>query len=287
MDYTEKLINGKNISFSIKQELFKEVEKLTEQGITPQLTVILAGNNEASKIYVKNKEIGCREIGISSEIIRMPENTTEQTLLSRIKELNENKAVNGILVQLPLPPQMDEDNVIQAIDPHKDVDGFHPMNVGNLVLGRSDSLISCTPAGIIELLDHSGVEIASKNVVIVGRSNIVGKPLFHLMLQRHATVTVAHSKTKNLSEITSKADILCVAVGKTNLITAEHVKKGAVVIDVGMNRVDGKLCGDVDFEAVAPLVSKITPVPRGVGPMTIAMLLKNTVKATKIQHNIE
>lgn len=262
------IIDGKAISLQIKDELKQKASELKEMGTEITLAVIQVGDDPASCVYVRNKKKGCEYIGINSLSYELPENTTQQELLKLIQELNAKKEVNGILVQLPLPAHIDEDTVIKAIDPIKDVDGFHPQSVGALCIGQP-GFVSCTPAGIIQLLKRSGIEIAGKECVVLGRSNIVGKPMSLLLLRENATVTIAHSRTKNLKEVTSRADILIVAVGKPKLITRDYVKKGAVVIDVGINRDENnKLCGDVDFEDVEPICSAITPVPGGVGPMT-------------------
>lgn len=277
-----KLIDGKAISLQIKNELKEKATALKEAGVSVTLAVIQVGNNPASTVYVNNKKKGCEYIGIGSLSYELPEETTQEELLSLIAELNERSDVNGILVQLPLPSHINEDKVIQAISPKKDVDGFHPQSVGALCIGQP-GFVSCTPAGIIQLLKRSGVEIAGKECVILGRSNIVGKPMSLLMLRENATVTIAHSRTANLKEVTSRADILIVAVGKPKMVTADYVKEGAVVIDVGINRdKDGKLCGDVDFDDVAEKCSAITPVPGGVGPMTIAMLLHNCLASVEL-----
>lgn len=275
-----QLIDGKAISAAIKDELKEKVNRLKEEGREITLAVIQVGQDPASSVYVGNKKKACSYIGINSLAYEIPEETTQKELLDLIDELNDRSDVDGILVQLPLPKHINEEMVINAISPDKDVDGFHPMNVGALCTGKK-GFVSCTPAGIIELLKRSNVEIEGKNCVVIGRSNIVGKPMALLMLRENATVTIAHSRTKNLKEIASQADILIVAVGKPKMITAEYVKEGAVVIDVGIHRnADNKLCGDVDFESVSPKCSMITPVPGGVGPMTIAMLMKNCVDAT-------
>ena len=277
------LIDGKRISAEIKDELKEEVVQLKEQGITGALAVIQVGNDPASTVYVGNKKKACEYIGIRSLAYELPEETPEEELLQLIKELNDRDDVNGILVQLPLPAHMDEDKVIQTISPKKDVDGFHPQSVGALSIGQP-GFVSCTPAGVIQLLKRTGVEINGKECVIVGRSNIVGKPMALLMLRENATVTVCHSHTKDLKEVTKRADILIVAIGKPKFITKEYVKDGAVVIDVGIHRgADGKLCGDVDYDDVAPITHAITPVPGGVGPMTIAMLMNNCVEAKGLQ----
>ena len=272
-----RIIDGKKISLQIKDELKERVQALKEKGREVTLAVIQVGEDPASSVYVRNKKKGCEYIGIGSLSYELPEDIPMQELLALIGELNESEDVNGILVQLPLPSHMDEDAVIRAISPQKDVDGFHPQSVGALCIGQP-GFVSCTPAGIIQLLKRSGIEIAGKECVVLGRSNIVGKPMGILLLRENGTVTIAHSKTENLKEVTSRADILIAAVGKPKMITREYVKEGAVVIDVGINRDgDNKLCGDVDFEDVEPVCSAITPVPGGVGPMTIAMLLYNCV----------
>ena len=275
-----QIIDGKAISAQIKDELKKKVEVLKEtQGISVCLAVIQVGSDPASTVYVGNKKKACAYIGIDSLSYELPEETTQEELLTLIGELNGNKEVNGILVQLPLPEHIDEDAVIRAIDPKKDVDGFHPQSVGALCIGQP-GFVSCTPAGIIQLLKRSGIEIAGRECVIIGRSNIVGKPMALLLLRENGTVTVAHSRTANLQEVTKRADILVVAVGRPKMITRDYVKEGAVVIDVGIHRNEsGRLCGDVDYEDVAPVCSAITPVPGGVGPMTIAMLMNNCIEA--------
>lgn len=278
-----KVIDGKAISAQIKEELKEKVARMKEQGIQITLAVIQVGKDPASSVYVGNKKKACEYIGIRSLAYELPEETTEQELLDLIAELNGRSDVNGILVQLPLPAHITEEKVLNTIDPKKDVDGFHPQNVGALCIGKS-GFVSCTPAGIIELLKRSGVEIAGKECVVIGRSNIVGKPMALLLLRENGTVTVTHSRTKNLQEVTSRADILIVAIGKPKMITAEYVKDGAVVIDVGIHRnAENKLCGDVDYENVAPKCSAITPVPGGVGPMTIAMLMHNCVESVTLQ----
>ncbi len=270
------LIDGKMISAQVKDEC---KERVAKEGMDITLAVVQVGNDPASTVYVGNKKKACQYIGIHSLAYELPEETTEEELLGLVDELNNNDEVNGILVQLPLPTHIDEDKIIQAISPAKDVDGFHPQSVGALSIGQP-GFVSCTPAGIIQLLKRSGVEIDGKECVIVGRSNIVGKPMAMLLLRENATVTVCHSHTKNLEEVTKRADILIVAIGKPLFITADYVKEGAVVIDVGMNRdANNKLCGDVDFADVEPIASAITPVPGGVGPMTIAMLMNNCVEA--------
>ena len=275
-------IDGKAISQRIKDELKEQAAALKKQGIKITLAVIQVGNDPASTVYVRNKKKGCEYIGIESLSYELPEETTQQELLSLIGELNRKEDVSGILVQLPLPAHIDEDKVIRAIDPKKDVDGFHPQSVGALCIGQP-GFVSCTPAWIIQLLKRSSIEIAGKECVVLGRSNIVGKPMAVLMLRENATVTIAHSRTRDLKEVTKRADILIAAVGKPKMITADYVKEGAVVIDVGINRDEnGKLCGDVDFESVEPLCSAITPVPGGVGPMTIAMLLNNCLESVRM-----
>lgn len=278
-----KIIDGKAISAQIKDEVKERVAQLKAQGVTVCLAVIQVGADPASSVYVGNKKKACAYVGIESLSYELAEETTQEELLSLIGELNKKDEVNGILVQLPLPKQIDEDAVIRAIDPKKDVDGFHPQSVGALCIGQP-GFVSCTPAGIIELLKRSGVEIAGKECVVIGRSNIVGKPMALLLLRENGTVTVAHSKTKDLKEVTRRADILIVAVGKPKMITREYVKEGAVVIDVGIHRNENnKLCGDVDYEDAAPICSAITPVPGGVGPMTIAMLMYNCVNSVSLQ----
>lgn len=273
-------IDGKAISAQIKEELKEKGADLKiSRGISICLAVIQVGSDPASSVYVGNKKKACAYIGIDSRSYELPEETTQEELLQLIDKLNNEEEVNGILVQLPLPAQIDEDVVIRAIDPRKDVDGFHPQSVGALCIGQP-GFVSCTPAGIIQLLKRSGIEIAGRECVIIGRSNIVGKPMALLILRENATVTIAHSRTENLREVTRRADILIVATGKPKMITREYVKEGAVVIDVGIHRNEaGKLCGDVDYEDVAPVCSAITPVPGGVGPMTIAMLMNNCVEA--------
>lgn len=273
-------IDGKAVSAMVKDELKERVRK---EGIEATLAVIQVGDDPASTVYVGNKKKACEYIGIRSLSFELPEETKEKELLDLVRELNEREDVDGILVQLPLPPHMDEDKVIRTISPKKDVDGFHPQSVGALSIGQP-GFVSCTPAGIIELLKRSGVDIDGKECVIVGRSNIVGKPMALLMLRENATVTVCHSHTKQLKEVAKRADILIVAIGKPKFITREYVKQGAVVIDVGIHRdAQNKLCGDVDFDDVEPVASAITPVPGGVGPMTIAMLMKNCVEAKGLQ----
>ena len=278
-----QIIDGKRISQEIKDELKEKVAALKDEGKECCLAVVQVGNDPASSVYVRNKKRACEYIGMKSLSFELPEDTTEESLLELIDRLNADVSVHGILVQLPLPKQIDEDKIIKAISPKKDVDGFHPENVGNLVTG-GQGFVSCTPAGIIELLKRSNIEIEGKNCVVIGRSNIVGKPMALLMLRENATVTIAHSRTKNLKELTKTADILIVAIGKPEYITADYVKNGAVVIDVGIHRDENnKLCGDVKFDEVEPHCAAITPVPGGVGPMTIAMLMYNCVHAMELQ----
>ena len=279
-----QIIDGKKISSEMRAEISEEVKALAQQGVVPGLAVIIVGEDPASKVYVRNKGRACAEVGIYSEIIEMPESTSETELLAKIAELNARPEINGILVQLPLPRHINESAVIAAISPDKDVDAFSEVNVGKIMIGDF-RFLPCTPAGVMELLRRSGIEIEGKNAVVVGRSNIVGKPQGMLLPHANATVTVCHSRTRNLAEICRGADILVVAIGKADFITADMVKPGAVVIDVGMNRrPDGKLTGDVDYAAVSEVAGYITPVPGGVGPMTITMLLRNTVTAARLAH---
>ena len=278
-----KIIDGKAVSAFIKGKVKEEVLALKEKGIDTCLAVILVGNDPASQIYVANKKKACEALGIISKEFLLPENVAEEELLALVKELNEDKSVNGILCQLPLPKGLDEKKIINAISPLKDVDAFHPSNVGKIMIGDYD-FAPCTPAGVMEMLKFYDISVEGKNCVVIGRSNIVGKPMSMLLLHKNGTVTVCHSKTENLKDICSKADILVAAVGRANFVTADMVKDGAVVIDVGMNRNEGRLCGDVDFEAVKDKASYITPVPGGVGPMTIAMLMQNTLTAVKKQN---
>lgn len=278
-----KLINGKEISEYIKNNVKNEVEFLKKQGVSVGLAVIIVGDNPASKVYVSNKEKACEALGIKSFKYALDESTTNEQLLELIDKLNVDDEVDGILCQLPLPRHLDEKIIIDRILPSKDVDAFHAQNVGKIMIGDFDFL-PCTPAGVIEMLKYENIDITSKNCVVIGRSNIVGKPMAMLLLHNNATVTVCHSKTKNLAEICRKADILVVAIGRAKFVTADMVKEGAVVIDVGMNRDEnGKLCGDVDFDSVKDIASAITPVPGGVGPMTIAMLMQNTLTAAKLK----
>lgn len=280
------IIDGKLVAQEVKAKVSKKVKELQENGITPGLAVIIIGNNQASRIYVNNKKKACAEVSIYSKEYALPDTTSQKELIELISKLNNDDSINGILVQLPLPNHINEKAVIEAIDPLKDVDAFHEINVGKIMIGEYD-LLPCTPAGIIELLNSQNIEIEGKHCVVVGRSNIVGKPMAMLLLHRNGTVTICHSKTKNLKEICKNADILIAAVGKAKFITSDMVKKGAVVIDVGMNKDENnKLCGDVDFDNVKKIASYITPVPGGVGPMTIAMLMKNTVTAASLQNRI-
>lgn len=280
-----KLIDGKVISESIKQRVMLQVNELKEQGVEPCLAVIIVGDDFASRTYVNNKKKTCEYVGIKSLEFAMPEATTQEELLSLVEKLNADNSVHGILCQLPIPKHIDEKVILNAIRPDKDVDAFHPVNAGHIMIGDG-VLLPCTPAGIMEMLKYEGIEIAGKNCVVIGRSNIVGKPMAMLLINASGTVTVCNSKTQNLAEITKEADILVAAVGKAKFVTADMVKQGAVVIDVGMNRdEEGKRCGDVDFEAVKDVASHITPVPGGVGLMTVAMLMQNTVTAAKMQNN--
>ena len=280
------LLNGKELAQKLQQEMTQEVTELKEKGLQPGLAVILVGEDPASQVYVRNKERAANNIGMYSVVYRLPETTSEADLITKIEELNHDDKVHGILVQLPLPKHINEDLVLDTIDPAKDVDGFHPMNLGNLFAGKP-TMIPCTPAGIMELIKLSGIDLAGKNAVIIGRSNIVGKPMAHLLLQANATVTICHSKTKDLPKVAKQADVLVVAIGRANFVTADFVKEGAVVIDVGINRDDNnKLTGDVKFDEVAPLTSYITPVPGGVGPMTITMLMRQTIDAAKRKENV-
>ncbi len=276
-----QLIEGKKISDSIREEIKLEAERLKAEGTTPGLVVILVGEDPASQVYVRNKAKACEQLGYYSEVVRLPAETSQQELLGLIDRYNRDGKVNGILVQLPLPKHIEEKAIIDAIAVEKDVDGFHPESVGNLMIG-DDALLPCTPAGVIELLKRTGNDPAGKHAVVIGRSNIVGKPVAMLLLREHATVTICHSRTPNLPEIARQADILVAAVGVPKLVKKEWIKPGAVVIDVGVNRLpDGKLCGDVDFDDALDTAGWITPVPGGVGPMTITMLMANTLKAAK------
>lgn len=282
-----QIIDGKKISEQIRGEFLEQIAKLKDQGIVPGLAVVLVGEDPASKVYVGSKEKACIQLGIYSEVHRLPGDTTEADLLALIDKLNNQATINGILVQLPLPKHINEKAVIDAISVEKDVDGFHPQSVGNLTIG-DDSLLPCTPAGVIELIKRSGVDIAGKHAVVIGRSNIVGKPVAMLLLRENATVTICHSRTANMEEIAKQADILVVAIGRAKAIDSRYVKPGAVVIDVGINRLpDGKLAGDVNYEDCLETAGYITPVPGGVGPMTITMLMGNTIKAAKRANGIE
>lgn len=275
------VIDGKQISAQVKEEVRKQVEEMKARGITPALAVVLVGEDPASCVYVRNKTKACEVCGIRSEQIRLPADTTQEQLMAVVDRLNNDASIHGILVQLPLPKGLDETAVIRAISPEKDVDAFHPVNVGKIMIGDYDFL-PCTPAGCMELIHSTGTSVSGKHAVVIGRSNIVGKPMAMLLLHENATVTICHSRTKNLKEECLRADILVAAVGKQNVVTADMVKPGAVVIDVGMNRnAEGKLCGDVDYAGVSEVAGYITPVPGGVGPMTIAMLMKNTLKAAQ------
>lgn len=281
------IIDGKAVSASVKESVRRECEELKAKGVTPGLAVIIVGEDPASQVYVHNKELACEACGFYSVKYALPENTTQEELNSLIDELNKDDKINGILCQLPLPSHLDDKEVINRIDPIKDVDAFHPVNVGAIMIGDYNFL-PCTPAGIMELIHSTGVDVSGKKAVVMGRSNIVGKPMAMLLLHENATVEITHSRTQNLAEITREADILVAAIGKAKFVKADMVKEGAVVIDVGMDRDEnGKLCGDVDFEDVKDKCSFITPVPGGVGPMTIAMLMRNTLTAAKIQNNID
>lgn len=283
---TARILEGKVFAAKIKEDVKNDIAKLQKEfGVTPGLAVIIVGENPASKVYVANKHRSCGEVGMYSEVLEMPEMSTKEQLLAKIDELNKNKNIHGILVQLPLPKHIsaDEAEILDFIAPDKDVDGFHPINVGKLAIGQ-EHLVPCTPLGCIKMLELAGIDIAGKKAVIIGRSNIVGKPMFNLLLSRNATVTVCHSQTKDLASVTKEADILVVAIGKPNFVTADMVKQGAIVIDVGINRIaPKKLVGDVDFEHIKEVAGAITPVPGGVGLLTIAMLMHNTVKAARIQ----
>lgn len=280
-DVSSALISGKEIGQEIRNELAERINTLKNHDITPGLAVILVGNNSASKTYVSNKQKTCEALGMHSRLLSFESDLSEDELVEAIHSLNNDPKIHGILVQLPLPKQITESKVLAAISPDKDVDGFHPINVGKMMLGQ-ETFLPCTPYGVMKLLEYSGIEIAGKHAVVIGRSHIVGKPMGQLLLQKDATVTYAHSKTPNLKEITLQADILVVAVGRTKMITSDYVKDGAVVIDVGMNRDENnRLCGDVDFESVKDKASFITPVPGGVGPMTITMLMANTVQSAE------
>lgn len=281
------IMDGKALSLKLKEQMKQRIAQLKQQGINPKLVVVLVGDNSASQVYVRNKHKSCGEVGIESEVITMPEQTTQQELLEVVERLNQDETVDGILVQLPLPKQIDEKTVLRSILPEKDVDGFHPVNVGLLSIG-DECFAPATPSGIIAMFQEYGIDIAGKNCVVIGRSNIVGKPMAALLLKNNATVTICHSKTENLASYTRRADVVIVATGRRHTLTAEMVKEGAVVVDVGMNRNEqGKLCGDVDYEEVKEKASFITPVPGGVGPMTITELLENTIQAAQRHHRAE
>ena len=276
------IIDGKAISAEVRREIAADTKRLIEKtGVTPGLAVVIVGTDPASQVYVRNKRRACEEVGFYSEAYELPEETTQEELEALVERLNGDQKIHGILVQLPLPKHLDEEKILLKISPDKDVDAFHPYNVGRIMIGNYDFL-PCTPAGVMELIHRSGVSVGGKECVVVGRSNIVGKPMAMLLLHDNGTVTVCHSRTKDLAEVTRRADILIASIGKPKFFTADMVKPGAVVIDVGINRLpDGKLCGDVDYESVEPIASYITPVPGGVGPMTITMLMQNTLRAAK------
>lgn len=281
------IMDGKALSLKLKEQMKQRIEQLKQQGINPKLVVVLVGDNSASQVYVRNKHKSCGEVGIESEVITMPEQTTQQELLEVVERLNQDETVDGILVQLPLPKQIDEKTVLRSILPEKDVDGFHPVNVGLLSIG-DECFAPATPSGIIAMFQEYGINIAGKNCVVIGRSNIVGKPMAALLLKNNATVTICHSKTEDLASYTRRADVVIVATGRRHTLTADMVKEGVVVVDVGMNRNEqGKLCGDVDYEEVKEKASFITPVPGGVGPMTITELLENTIQAAQRHHRAE
>ena len=281
------ILDGKLVSQRIKDEMAQKVAELKAKGVSVGLTVIIVGDDPASRVYVNSKKKACEALGINSQEFALPADTTEAELLELVQKLNEDDSVNGILVQLPLPKHINEETVINTIDPKKDVDAFHPQNVGKIMIGNYDFL-PCTPAGVMELIKESGIDVSGKECVVLGRSNIVGKPQAMLLLHQNGTVTICHSRTKNLKEVTKRADILVAAIGKPNFVTADMVKEGAVVIDVGINRLPDKtLCGDVDFNEVSKVAAAITPVPGGVGPMTIAMLMKNTVTAAICQNGLK
>ncbi len=278
------IIDGKKVSARVKSEVREEAAALGQKGISVGLAVVIVGDNPASRVYVNNKKKACAEVGFESYEYALPAEMTQDELLALVKKLNDDKKVNGILVQLPLPKHIDENAIINAISPDKDVDAFHPTNVGHIMIGDF-SFLPCTPAGVMELIAETGIDVCGKNCVVIGRSNIVGKPMAMLLLHKNGTVTMTHSRTKDLASVTSQADILVAAVGKAGFVTADMIKPGAVVIDVGMNRnAEGKLCGDVDFDGCCEKAGYITPVPGGVGPMTIAMLMRNTLTAAKIQN---
>lgn len=280
-----EVIYGKQLAENLREEMKQEITTLHEKGVHPKLVVVIIGEDPASKSYVKGKQRASEKVGMDSDLIELPEDTSEQDLLDLISRLNQDDTVHGILVQLPVPNHISDQKIIEAIDPSKDVDGFHPENVGRMLTGQ-DTFFPCTPYGIMVMLERAAIDVEGKHAVIVGRSNLVGKPVGQLLLNKNATVTHCHSRTKDLKSHTKQADILIVAAGRPGLVTGEHVKEGAVVIDVGVNRVDGKLTGDVDFESAQEVASHITPVPKGVGPMTITMLLHNTIKAAKRIHRV-
>lgn len=280
-----EVIYGKQLAENLREEMKQEIITLHEKGVHPKLVVVIIGEDPASKSYVKGKQRASEKVGMDSDLIELPEDTSEQDLLDLISRLNQDDTVHGILVQLPVPDHISDQKIIEAIDPSKDVDGFHPENVGRMLTGQ-DTFFPCTPYGIMVMLERAAIDVEGKHAVIVGRSNLVGKPVGQLLLNKNATVTHCHSRTKDLKSHTKQADILIVAAGRPGLVTGEHVKEGAVVIDVGVNRVDGKLTGDVDFESAQEVASHITPVPKGVGPMTITMLLHNTIKAAKRIHRV-
>jgi len=275
-----QILDGKKMSETLRKEIAERVNRLKERGITPGLAVILVGNDPASEIYVRNKGIGCKEVGIYSRTINMPETTTQEELENVIRELNSDPAIHGILVQLPLPGHLDEQAALKTILPEKDVDGFHLINAGHMLTG-TEGVIACTPRGALHMIKSTGIDLNGREAVVIGRSNIVGKPMAMLLLHENCTVTICHSRTKDLAAHTRRADILVAAVGKAHFVTADMVKPGAIVIDVGINRIDGKVSGDVDFDAVKEVASWISPVPGGVGKMTITMLLSNTVEAAE------
>ena len=281
-----EIIDGKLVSASVRKQLAEETAALRDKGIVPGLAVVMVGDDPASAIYVRNKEKACEEIGIYSEIHKLPEDTTENSLLDLLKSLNDDDRIDGVIVQLPLPSEISGDRVINAISPDKDVDAFHPLNVGKILIGNF-SFLPCTPAGVMKLLEYYGIDVTGKECVVIGRSNIVGKPQAALLMHKNGTVTVCHTKTKDLLSHTIKADIIVVAVKKAGFLTGDMIKEGAVVIDVGINRDEnGKICGDVDFASAEKKASFITPVPGGVGPMTVTMLMQNTVTAAKLHHGI-
>lgn len=278
-----EIIDGKALAQNVREEIKIKTKSLKEKGIIPGLAVVLVGEDPASQIYVRNKAIACQEAGMYSEVIKLPENTSEEELLAKVEELNTRKDIHGFLVQLPLPKHIDEEKVIIAINPKKDVDGFHPENVGNLFIGR-DAMVSCTPAGCMKMIEEIGYDLTGKHAVVIGRSNIVGKPIFALLLRKHATVTICHSRTENLAEITKQADVLVAAVGKPGMVTGDMIKPGALVLDVGINRLpNGKVVGDIDFASASQVAGWLSPVPGGVGVMTITMLLENTLKAAQYE----